>query len=112
MSIEIQVPDEAILVEVLSERYRQFEKWGVQSHVDIWESTADGIGEALECFRVMAARYKALNDDPNPTDWTGILLEEVYEALEQIGHDANLREELVQVAAVAVAWIEAIDRRG
>ncbi len=26
------------------------------------------------------------------------------------GDEANLREELIQVAAVAVAWVEAIDR--
>jgi hypothetical protein len=37
-------------------------------------------------------------------------MEEVGEAL-QADNDADLRAELVQVAAVAMAWIDAIDRR-
>lgn len=43
--------------------------------------------------------------------WALILLEEVSEAVEAIGDATALRAELVQVAAVATAWAEAIDRR-
>jgi hypothetical protein len=53
--------------------------------------------------------------------WNAILSEEVGESAQEVltlewgeeagGGHGNLREELVQVAAVAVAWIEAIDRR-
>lgn len=45
---------------------------------------------------------------------TLVLLEEVFEALERAvqGHPRMLREELVQVAAVAVKWVEIIDWRG
>ena len=39
-----------------------------------------------------------------------ILLEEVFEALAE-SNPARLRVELVQVAAVAVAWVEKIDRQ-
>lgn len=39
-----------------------------------------------------------------------MLLEEVAEAFAE-SDDARLRAELVQVAAVAQAWIESIDRR-
>jgi NTP pyrophosphatase (non-canonical NTP hydrolase) len=40
-----------------------------------------------------------------------VLMEEVGEVATAIqnGDDANLREELIQVAAVAVRWIEAMD---
>lgn len=43
--------------------------------------------------------------------WGKILVEEVAEAVEAAANKTNLREELIQVAAVAVAWIEAIERR-
>ena len=39
-----------------------------------------------------------------------VLLEEVSEALAE-DDPARLREELLQVAGVAVLWIEALDRR-
>jgi NTP pyrophosphatase (non-canonical NTP hydrolase) len=53
------------------------------------------------------------------TTWLAILTEEVGEAAQAVLHDkfggkaaGELRWELIQVAAVAVAWIEAIDKRG
>lgn len=53
------------------------------------------------------------------TTWLAILTEEVGESAQAVLHNrfggkaaGTLREELVQVAAVAVAWIEAIDKRG
>lgn len=42
--------------------------------------------------------------------WWHILREEVFEASAEVD-PAKLREELIQVAAVAMKWIEAIDRR-
>jgi len=58
--------------------------------------------------------------DLQPTEWLAILTEEVGEAaksaftLQQSQHDPvfleDLREELVQVAAVAVQWLESIER--
>lgn len=42
--------------------------------------------------------------------WSDILVEELTEAIEA-DNDEDLRAELVQVAAVAVQWIAAIDRR-
>ena len=42
--------------------------------------------------------------------WVGILMEEVGEAMQAQSASA-LRAELIQVAAVAVSWVEAIDRR-
>lgn len=99
--------------EVLAERMRQDRKWGEQNHPDFFcgaecaTSTAglyglEGSGRARERCDMVAA-----SGDLN---WGHILLEEVNEAFDA-PTEAHLREELVQVAAVAVAWIEAIDRR-
>ncbi len=57
--------------------------------------------------RAEMCRYQLLHVDVN---WKTILLEEVAEAFAE-NDPATLRRELVQVAAVAAAWIEAIDRR-
>ena len=74
-----------IIHQILEERKRQDEKWGVQTHA--------------------------------PADWLTILGEEVgevnkaaYEAKHHTGKIKDYREELIQVAAVAVAMIECFDR--
>lgn len=43
--------------------------------------------------------------------WADILLEEVCEANEEDQDPAALRAELIQVAAVAMRWVDAIDHR-
>ena len=52
--------------------------------------------------------------DPSDPDWLAVLVEEVGEVAKAIienGQNSGMtREELVQVAAVTCAWIEAIDR--
>lgn len=94
-----------VLADVADERVRQHEKWGPQHH-------ADGTGPI---FEAEAWAWKHYNDMrvgvTGDTYWKGILLEEVYEALAEQDR-AKLREELVQVAAVAVAWVEDLDSRG
>ena len=81
---------ESILVDINQERLRQDEKWGLQNHI--------------------------------PIEWIAILGEEFgeasKEALEMHFHPnkdfgkrlMDYRKELVQVAAVAVAMIECVDR--
>ena len=69
-----------VLADVQAERRRQTDRWGVQHHAD----------------------YR----------WLSILTEEVGEVAKAINDEediAALRAELVQVAAVAVAWVEDID---
>ena len=81
-----------VLDDVLKERLRQDEKWGPQFH--------------------------------NPAQWMTVLMEEVGEAAQEalrvtFGHMPaqkaiayqHLREELVQVAAVAAAAIESLDNQ-
>ena len=89
-----------VLLEVAAERENQERTWGVQNHPDgtgnhIWELDT----------QELKARFEA-----GERSWALILGEEVAEAFDEVAV-GPLREELVQVAAVAVAWIEALDRR-
>jgi NTP pyrophosphatase (non-canonical NTP hydrolase) len=70
-----------ILTDITDERDRQDAKWGVQEH--------------------------------HPATWQLILVEEVGETAEALLDDdrERYRKELVQVAAVAIAAIEDLDRR-
>jgi hypothetical protein len=113
---ELEIPTAVILDDIAEERRRQTDKWGTQSHPNISEPTYEAFADSLRTFKIIADNYKAMNDSPtegSELDWTGILLEEVYEALSEMGeeNDWPLRYELIQVAAVVVAWIEDIDRR-
>lgn len=98
------------------ERQRQLAKFGDQRHPDM-VGDASAQCDARELFAEWADNYRTINDgkldprDPDTSlDWTGILLEEVYEALNEYEPD-KLRAELIQVAAVCAAWISDIDRR-
>lgn len=92
-----------VLGEVRAERARQDTKFGEQNHVDTVHTTriSHGIAASDVYRRCLQAR----------PSWALILLEEVSEAIEAIGDVTALRAELVQVGAVAVAWVEALDRR-
>lgn len=102
-------PTQAVTHEIRRERHRQDEQWGEQNHPD--DARFIEVGAEYVLF---ADYWKEINANRVRADdlaWDGILLEEVYEALAEIGDDEKLRAELIQVAAVAVAWVEAIDRR-
>lgn len=92
-----------VLEQVRGERYAQHVKWGEQNHPD---GTSMAYAGHAAAFRSLCDRR---HNDGTGT-WLDILLEEVYEAATESDPQA-LRTELVQVAAVAVAWVEAIDRR-
>lgn len=108
----------APLGDVYRERVAQHIKWGQQDHPDGTGpdlSLLDDIG-ALWSDTNNAELADAARDRTNALagadmlTYAHILLEEVGEALAE-SDPAALRTELVQVAAVAVAWVEAIDRR-
>ncbi|MGC4107907.1 MAG: hypothetical protein QM753_16410 [Thermomicrobiales bacterium] len=73
-----------VLHEVAGERARQDARWGEQNQEDlVWGAIlGEEVGEVS----------RAILDD-------------------RAGKGGNLRDELLQVAAVAVAWVECIDRR-
>lgn len=90
--------------EVLLERVAQDVKWGEQNH-------PDGTGGALLRGAARLARMECdRSAGEGRTTWHLILVEEVSEALAE-DDPAKLRAELIQVAAVAAAWVESIDRR-
>ncbi|MCH5677848.1 hypothetical protein [Streptomyces gilvus] len=93
-----------VLREVLAERGRQDERWNEQNH-------PDGTGNKTQQEQAdMARKWCQDAFGSGYGTWADILAEEVAEASAE-RDPAKLRAELVQVAAVAVAWIEAIDRR-
>jgi hypothetical protein len=92
------------LEDVRDERRRQDVKWGPQNHLD----GTGGHGRVRDAER---ARLECQRQFAEGTGtWLGILEEEVAEAFAE-SDPVKLRVELAQVAAVAVAWMEAIDRR-
>jgi len=95
---------EGVLQEVCDERDEQDDKWGEQNHPD--GTGGERAKAAADTCR--KARQRAFSDEDGT--WLHILGEEVAEAFAEADPE-KLRVELVQVAAVAVAWIEAIDRR-
>lgn len=96
-------PMVAVAAEVLRERVRQDEIWGEQNHPN---------GTGLHQQQASADRARMtceLNFRRGAGTWADILREEFAEALAE-GDPIKLRAELVQVAAVAQAWVQKIDR--
>ncbi|MEU8195273.1 hypothetical protein AB0C10_15980 [Microbispora amethystogenes] len=90
--------------EITLERMRQHNKFGLQQHPD---------GTGGETFANMAKVLKDVVAEAaaNGTlTWQLILMEEIYEALAETD-PAKLGTELVQVAAVCVAWVEDLRTR-
>jgi len=93
-----------VLEDVAAERARQRARFGEQRLADGTGGTFRAAGRRLSqrrCDRATAA---------GRVTWTHVLEEEVSEVLAETDPE-RLRAELVQVAAVAVQWIEALDRR-
>jgi hypothetical protein len=93
-----------VLSEVISECNRQDAKWGEQDH-------PDGTGGAWNEQRAYHLREECEEAFTlGRGTWAHIFAEEAAEALAETSQD-RLYEELVQVAAVATQWAEAIKRR-
>ncbi|MFE5699953.1 hypothetical protein [Rhodococcus koreensis] len=91
-----------ILNEIRAERARQDAKWGEQNH-------ADGTGPGYQKHAHAARRRCKAAAEFGLVSFKDILDEEVNEAYAE-DDPARLRAELIQVAAVAVAWVEKLDR--
>ncbi|MEV4055157.1 hypothetical protein AB0J55_28485 [Amycolatopsis sp. NPDC049688] len=93
-----------VLGDVTAEREAQHAAHGVQHHL------ADGTGAEWRAFAEhMRTECQRAAAEGRMT-WRHILLEEVAEALAEEEPD-RIRGELVQAAAVAVQWLQAIDQR-
>lgn len=107
-----------VLGEVAGERARQDAKWGEQNHpngtgdqVYMPKMAADPLHRvSFGTLAYAARRWTDAEAIYGRVTYAQILLEEVGEALAE-DSEARLRAELIQVAAVAVAWVEKLDRR-
>lgn len=100
----MSTPTDHVLDDVAAERVAQDAKWGVnQTHSD---GTSEDYSGTRDKYRAMCE----MADKEGRCTWRHILLEETFEALAEVD-PVKLRRELVQVAAVAVNWIEDIDRK-
>lgn len=97
-------PRDGVYLELEAERLRQDKRWGEQNHPD---GTGLPIQARMAVFKRKTCETKFRHGEGA---WADILMEEVAEALAESDPSA-LRAELVQVAAVSLAWVEAIDRR-
>lgn len=99
-----------VIHEVMDERLRQDAKWGIQDHPDI----PSGCKHPHLFFDIPTAdAARAFCQDAfrrGTGSFAHILTEEVSEAIEDADTPERLRAELIQVAAVCVAWVEKIDR--
>lgn len=105
---------------VLEERHRQDEKWGrIEDRLDLpLKETA--YPELWANFAEVLERHARASLEREGGNWTAVLVEEVGEALNEvaprgagvIANRKDLRKELIQVAAVCVAIIEAMDLGG
>lgn len=93
----------SVLRYVNAERQHQDVKWGEQNHPDGTHAR----------YTQLADEARALCDEAatrGEVTWRHILTEEFFEATAETDEE-KLRVELIQVAAVAVRWVEAIERR-
>lgn len=96
------------LLDVATERDYQDEKWGPAP--DNFLDRPDGTGEQYTGRANLARANADVSDRLGTLTWKDILNEEVWEAYAESDPD-KLYVELIQVAAVAVAWAETIKAR-
>ncbi|SCD41143.1 hypothetical protein GA0115251_106938 [Streptomyces sp. TverLS-915] len=94
-----------VLAEIAAERAAQDLR---RTTGDLPDGTGDDAGRAGDAERARSFRDISLSCGYGT--WSDVLAAEVAEANAERA-PARLRAELLQVAAVATAWIEAIDRR-
>ncbi len=86
-----------------------------RERVKVLEASVDMLPAWITCIKAERARQDAKWGEQDHDDlyWLGILMEEVGELAKSIieNDPKNGAKELIQSAAVCVAWMEAIDRR-
>lgn len=97
----------SVLMSLALERRRQDQKWGQQNHLD---GTASPWWKEFGHTSDLAKQLCGRAAEQGSLTWFHILHEEMCEAFEETD-PKKLRVELIQTAAVIVAWIEAIERR-
>ena len=99
-----------IFNEIFQERKKQDDKWGEQNH-PIVEENFDSFIDYGIIDEKSAKQYCEDAIKRKNLTWANIIVEEITEALHARTKE-EMREELVQCAAVLVAMIESLDRNG
>lgn len=104
----------AVLDDIRAERARQFATYGTN------EDLKDGTGEnwleplsmqdAAHIEEVLRFDYEVYEETRGTVTWMHLVREEITEAFAEMD-PTRLREEVLQVAALCVSWIEKIDAR-
>lgn len=112
LDIPISDIEENILRDVLTERQRQFDLWGDQDHPSVCKSDENRpITEIYGLPTAAEAREDVeVSRELGYLSWAGIATEELSEVVEARTEEER-REELVQLTALLIGWIEAIDRK-
>lgn len=93
-----------IVIRILKERDRQDIKWGANRRLP------DGINGDLMPMAEAAKKLVDIKTGEGQETWVEILFEEFMESSTETDPD-RLELELIQVAAVAMAWVEDLTRR-
>lgn len=109
-----------VLADVRAERSRQYGRYGTNEDIE------DGTGPTIHWLAGMGAdlhrqtasgleksirrAYEGHEAQHGAPTWRHLVLEEIAEAFQE-SDPARLRDELIQVAALAVSWVEKIDAR-
>lgn len=93
-----------VTTDLLDEIDRAWAKFGSQI------ALPDGTSEGYAALRDSARNLVDVQAHRGTSNWYSILREEIYEAAAETD-PALLRAELLQVAAVAIRWVAAIDAR-
>lgn len=102
-----------VLSDVRAERARQFARYGTNEDlVDGTGPQVEWLGEytAADIEKSLRSKYEAHEAEFGKPTFRHLVAEEVAEAFQE-NNPKRLREELLQVAALAVSWIEKIDAR-
>lgn len=99
----------SVASEVVQERFAQHEKYGERNYPNFPPQTPEQVLiSKREAADARAVCQRAFAEGIG--SYGHILQEEIYEAWAEYDDPQALRAELIQVAAVAVAWVEKIDR--
>lgn len=107
-----------LINEILAERHRQDELWGVQHHPSFPEMVDTPVARSIqasisEAMARLVELVRATVDisSGDQRAWAIILLEEIFEAMEKPNDWQACRKELIQCAAVILNWVNDADER-
>jgi len=113
LSVPVTEQEESIIRDLLLERQRQDDMWGVQDYPSVVQH-ADPYRSVTETYGLPSANTARedveISREMNYISWAGVATEELCEVVE-CKNDIERREELVQLGALIIAWIECIDRK-